>query len=57
MTGKYHRTPAQICLRWCLQKGAAVIPKTSSEDRLKENMDLFDWEIEAQDMLALKASR
>jgi len=34
-----------------------VIPKTSSEDRLKENMDLFDWEIEAQDMLALKASR
>lgn len=57
MARRYHRTPAQICLRWCLQKGAAVIPKTSSEERLKENMDLFDWEIAAQDILTLEASR
>jgi diketogulonate reductase-like aldo/keto reductase len=57
MARKYHQTPAQICLRWCIQKGVAVIPKTSSEERLKENMDLFDWEIAAQDMLTLEASR
>jgi len=57
MAKKYHRTPAQICLRWCLQKGVAVIPKTSSEDHLKENMDLFNWEIATQDLLTLEASR
>ena len=53
MTSKYRRTAAQICLRWCLQKGTIVIPKTSSEARLKENMDLFDWEIAADDMTTL----
>lgn len=53
MASKYHRTAAQICLRWCLQKGTIVIPKTSSEARLKENMDLFGWEITTDDMTAL----
>jgi 2,5-diketo-D-gluconate reductase B len=57
MASKYQRTPAQICLRWCLHKGVAVIPKTSSEDRLQENMDLFDWEITAPDLRSLEASR
>ncbi len=57
MARKYQRTPAQICLRWCLQKGVAVIPKTSSEDRLSENMDLFDWEIAAPDLRVLEAAR
>lgn len=50
MAKKYNRTSAQICLRWCLQKGVVVIPKTSSEARLKENMDIFDWEIASEDM-------
>ena len=47
---KYGRTPAQICLRWALQKGTVVIPKTSSETRLKENMDIFDWDLSQDDM-------
>jgi diketogulonate reductase-like aldo/keto reductase len=49
----YERTPAQICLRWGIQKGVVVIPKTSSEARLKENMDIFDWELSQFDMTRL----
>ncbi len=50
---KNNRTPAQICLRWGLQKGVAVIPKTASEARLKENMEIFDWQITSEDMKTL----
>lgn len=50
MAKKYEHTPAQICLRWGLQKSVVVIPKTSSKARLKENMDIFDWEISLEDM-------
>jgi 2,5-diketo-D-gluconate reductase B len=50
---KYGRTPAQICLRWALQKGAVVIPKTSSEARLKDNMAIFDWVLAPADMQQL----
>lgn len=49
----YERTPAQICLRWGVQKRVVVIPKTSSEARLRENMDIFDWEISQTDMTRL----
>jgi diketogulonate reductase-like aldo/keto reductase len=49
----YKRTPAQICLRWGIQKGVVVIPKTSSETRLQENMDIFDWELSQADMTKL----
>jgi diketogulonate reductase-like aldo/keto reductase len=38
------KTPAQICLRWCMQKGAIVIPKAGSEEHLRENMNIFDWQ-------------
>ena len=47
---KVGKTPAQICLRWCLQKGTIVIPKAGSEEHLRENMDVFDWEINEEDM-------
>ncbi|EEC71800.1 hypothetical protein OsI_04429 [Oryza sativa Indica Group] len=39
------RTPAQVALRWGLQQGQSVLPKSVSEARLKENMDLFGWSI------------
>jgi 2,5-diketo-D-gluconate reductase B len=52
---KYQRTPAQICLRWALQKGTVVIPKTSSEARLQENQDIFTWELTLPDMRYLDA--
>jgi diketogulonate reductase-like aldo/keto reductase len=44
------KTPAQICLRWCMQKGAIVIPKAGSEEHLRENMDIFDWQLSEEDM-------
>jgi len=46
---KLGKTPAQVSLRWLVQKGIAVIPKTSSEERLRENMDIFDWELPPED--------
>jgi diketogulonate reductase-like aldo/keto reductase len=47
---KYQKTPAQIILRWALQLGVSTIPKSSNPDRLKENFDVFNFEISAQDL-------
>lgn len=46
---KYGKSPAQISLRWILQKGAIPIPKASSEEHLNENMNIFDWKISKKD--------
>lgn len=51
-TGK---TPAQVVLRWGLQRGTAVIPKTTRPERLRENLDLFDFSLEAAEMSAISA--
>jgi len=45
------KTPAQIALRWGLQMGHSVLPKSIHDARLRENFDLFDWSIPA-DLLA-----
>lgn len=47
---KYHRTPAQIGLRWMVQKNISVIPKSVHEERIIENARLFDFEIAQEDM-------
>lgn len=47
---KYHKTPAQIILRWAIQLGISTIPKSSNLDRLKENFDIFNFEIGKQDI-------
>jgi len=39
------KTPAQVALRWGLQSGHSVLPKTTKESRIKENFDVFDWSI------------
>lgn len=46
----YRKTPAQICIRWAIQKNIVVIPKTIKIDRLKENKDVFDFEISIEDI-------
>jgi D-xylose reductase len=51
-TGK---SPAQVVLRWGIQRGTAVIPKTTNPDRLKENLDLFDFELNEAEMTAISA--
>lgn len=47
---KYNKDVAQICIKWCLQNGVVPIPKTSDIDRMKSNLDVFDFEISNQDM-------
>ncbi len=44
------KTPAQVVLRWGVQRGTAVIPKTSNPVRLAENINLFDFELTAEEM-------
>lgn len=53
---KYNRTPAQLVLRWGIQRNTVVIPKTSNLNRLKENFQVFDFEISEEDMEKMKAA-
>ena len=47
------RSPAQVLLRWGVQRGTAVIPKTTRPGRLAENLDLFGWSLTDAEMTAL----
>ncbi|MEM7361126.1 MAG: aldo/keto reductase [Pseudomonadota bacterium] len=49
------RTPAQIVLRWGIQRGTAIIPKTSKAERMRENLDLFDFELSDEEMSSISA--
>jgi diketogulonate reductase-like aldo/keto reductase len=44
------RTPAQVMLRWAIQRGAVVIPKSSNRDRIRSNAEVFDFELDADSM-------
>jgi len=50
LASQYEKTPAQIILRWMLQWGVSTIPKSSNIIRLKENFDVFDFQISETDM-------
>lgn len=50
---KYSKTPAQIALRWIYQQKTVSIPKTANSYRLRENIDIFDFEIEYKDMIKI----
>lgn len=50
ITHKYERTPAQMLIRWCLQKGIVVLPKSTNKDRIIENASVFDFQITDDDM-------
>jgi 2,5-diketo-D-gluconate reductase A len=50
---KHGRTAAQVVLRWHLQLGNIVFPKSSSPDRIKENIDVFGFELDDEDMTAV----
>lgn len=51
---KYKVSPAQICLRFAIQKGVMPLPKASSSKRMKENQDIFNFEIEQEDIYRLE---
>jgi D-xylose reductase len=50
LAAQYGKTPAQIALRWGIQRGTAVIPKTSQPARLVENLNLFDFHLTDQEI-------
>lgn len=52
---RLNRTPAQVVLRWGIQRGTAIIPKTTRPERLRENIALFDFELSADEMAAISA--
>ena len=52
---KVGKTPAQVVLRWHVQRGDIVFPKSVTPSRMKENLELFDFEIEPADMDAITA--
>ncbi|GLG92813.1 Aldo-keto reductase AKR2E4, partial [Gryllus bimaculatus] len=52
---KYKKSPAQVLLRHLIQRGIAVIPKSSNPKRIKENIDVFDFELTTDEMDDLNA--
>jgi 2,5-diketo-D-gluconate reductase A len=53
VTAEYSRTPAQVLIRWSLQLGNVVIPRSAKPERIAENLDVFDFELAAEHMDAL----
>ncbi len=51
---KYGKTPAQVILRWHVQSGFIVIPKSAKPERIRENFALFDFELSENDMQAIE---
>ena len=49
----HKRSPAQVVLRWGVQRGTAIVPKSINADRLRENLDLFDFELSPDEMQAI----
>lgn len=53
IASKYKKTIPQICIKWNLQRGIVPLPKSSNVNRMKENLDVFDFTISEEDMLSL----
>ena len=50
---KYDKTSAQVLIRWGLQHGLVVIPKSIHEERIRQNSEVFDFQIKTEDMTLL----
>jgi len=50
---KYKKTPAQIVLRWHIQRGNIIIPKSQKPERMKENFEIFDFEMNEEEIKAI----
>ena len=52
---KYGKSSAQVILRWLIQRGIVVIPKSVKIERMKQNFDIFDFTLAPDDMAAISA--
>jgi diketogulonate reductase-like aldo/keto reductase len=52
---KYNKTPAQVLIRWAIQHGTSVLPKSKSPERIVANFDVLDWELSADDFKELSS--
>lgn len=55
LAARYGKTPAQIALRWGVQRGTSIVPKTSRLERLRENIAIFDFALTDAEMQAISA--
>ena len=55
IAAKYGKTPAQLCVRWCLQHDALPLPKSVTPARIEENIRVFDFAISPEDMQDIDA--
>jgi len=54
IAGKYGKTPAQVALRFNIQRGIVVIPKSSKQERIRENIDIFDFVLTDDEMSEIR---
>lgn len=52
---RHRKTPAQAVIRWQIQRGDVIFPKTATPSRLKENLDVFDFELSSDEMESITA--
>ncbi len=54
LSQKYHKSVAQVILRWLIQRGVVAIPKSVRKERMEENFNIFDFEITLEDMTSIQ---
>ena len=55
LADKYGKTPAQVVLRWHIEQGIVAIPKSVKPHRIKENFDVFDFELAPEEVASIDA--
>jgi 2,5-diketo-D-gluconate reductase A len=55
LASKYHKSIAQVVLRWLIQRDVVVIPRSSNRKRINENFHVFDFELSSDDMTTIKS--
>lgn len=55
IAARYGKSTAQVILRWNIQRGVVVIPKSARKERMEENLDIWDFALDSKDMDAIAA--
>ena len=55
LAGKYNKTPAQVCLRYVLQKGLCLVTRSVNKERMLQNLNVSDYSLETEDILLIDA--